>query len=47
MNLQGVSDAQLRTTQGSLQQAQAGLSGKPLQHVNKALQELTIDLSIK
>lgn len=44
---QGVSDAQLRTAQGLLQQAQSGLSGKPLRHVNKALQQLSIALSIK
>ncbi len=44
---QGVSDAQLRTAQGLLQQAQAGLSGKALKHVNKALQQLSIALSIK
>ena len=44
---QGVSDAQLRTAQGLLQQAQSGLRGKPLGHVNKALQQLSIALSIK
>ena len=44
---QGISDAQLRTAQGLLQQAQSGLSGKPLRHVNKALQQLSIALSIK
>ena len=44
---QGVSDAQLRTAQGLLQQAQSVLSGKPLGHVNKALQHLSIALSIK
>ena len=44
---QGVSDAQLRTAQGLLQQARSGLSGKPLRHVNKALQQLSIALSIK
>ena len=44
---QGVSDAQLRTAQGLLQQAQSGLSGKPLRHVNKALQQLSIALSIR
>jgi len=43
---QGASDAQLRTAQGLLQQAQPGLSGKPLRHVNKALQQLSIALSI-
>ena len=44
---QGVSDAQLRTAQGLLQQARPGLSGKALKHVDKALQELSIALSIK
>jgi hypothetical protein len=44
---QGISDAQLRTAQGLLQQAQPMLSGKPLKHVNKALQQLSIALSIK
>jgi hypothetical protein len=44
---QGVSDAQLRTAQGLLQQAQSGLRGKPLGHVNKAQQQLSIALSIK
>jgi hypothetical protein len=44
---QGVSDAQLRTAQGLLQQAQSGLRGKSLGHVNKALQQLSIALSIK
>jgi hypothetical protein len=44
---QGVSDAQLRTAQGLLQQAQSGLRGKPLKHLNKALQQLSIALSIK
>src|SRR3974377_234157 len=44
---QGVSDAQLRTAQGLLQQARSGLSGKALKHVDKALQELSIALSIE
>jgi hypothetical protein len=44
---QRVSDAQLHTAQGLLQQAKPGLSGKPLKHVNKALHELSIALSIK
>ena len=44
---QSVSDTQLRTAQGLLQQAQSGLSGKALKHVDKALQELSIALSIK
>ena len=44
---QGVSDEQIRTAQGLLEQAKAGLSGKPLKHVNKALKQLSIALSIK
>jgi len=44
---QGVSDAQLRTAQGLLQQARASLSGKALKHVDKALQEISLSLSIK
>jgi hypothetical protein len=44
---QGLSDAQLRTAQGLLQQARPGLSGKALKHVDKAMQELSIALSIK
>lgn len=44
---QGLSDAQLRTAQGLLQEARSGLSGKPLRHVKKALHQLSIALSIK
>jgi hypothetical protein len=44
---QGISDAQLRAARGLLQQARSGLRGKPLGHVNKALQQLSIALSIK
>ena len=44
---QGVSDQQLRTAQTLLQQASAGLTGKPLKHVNHALKELNIALKIK
>ena len=44
---QGISDAQLRTAQGLLQQAEGGLSGKARAHVAKALQQLSIALSIK
>jgi len=44
---QGVSDAQLRAAQALLEQARPGLSGKPLVHVNKALRQLSIALSIK
>lgn len=44
---QGLSDAQLRAAQGLLQEAQSGLGGKPLRHVTKALQQLSIALSVK
>ncbi len=44
---QGVSDDQLRVAQGLLQQALPGLSGKPLQHVNNALKQISIALGIK
>ena len=44
---QGLSDAQLRTAQGLLEQARAGLKGKPLRHVNKAINQLSIALAIK
>jgi hypothetical protein len=35
---QGVSDEQVRTAQNLLRDARGGLSGKPLRHVNKALE---------
>ncbi len=44
---QGLSDAQLRTAQGLLEQARAELKGKPLRHVNNAIHQLSIALSIK
>jgi hypothetical protein len=44
---QAVSDEQLRAAQSLLEQARSGLSGKPLKHVNKALQQLSIALTIK
>lgn len=44
---QGVSDAQLRTAESLLNQAKSGLSGKALAHVNHALKQLSIALSIK
>jgi hypothetical protein len=44
---QGTSDAQLRAAQGLLQQASAGLSGKALKHVNKAIDEISDALAIK
>jgi hypothetical protein len=44
---QGVSDQQLRTAQNLLEQARSGLAPKPLNHVNKAIEQITIALSIK
>jgi hypothetical protein len=44
---QGVSDAQLAAAQGLLEQARAGLTGKPLRQVNKAINELSTALKIK
>jgi hypothetical protein len=44
---QVVSDEQLRTAQALLEQARSGLSGKPLKHVDRALQQLSIALTIK
>jgi hypothetical protein len=44
---QGTSDAQLRAAQGLLQQASAGLSGKALKHVNEAINQISIALSIR
>jgi hypothetical protein len=44
---QGTSDAQLRAAQGLLQQAAGGLSQKALKHVNAAVEQINIALSIK
>jgi hypothetical protein len=44
---QGASDAQLRAAQALLQQAAAGLSKKPLKHVNAAIAQINVALSIK
>jgi hypothetical protein len=44
---QGTSDAQLRAAQGLLQQACAGLSGKALKHVQEAINQISIALSIR
>jgi hypothetical protein len=44
---QVVSDQQLRTAQGLLQQARPGLPTKAQLHVDKALQQLATALSIK
>ena len=44
---QGVSDQQLRSAQALLEQARAGLAGKPLKHVDRAIKQLNIALSIK
>lgn len=44
---QGTSDAQLRAAQGLLKQASAGLSGKALKHVQAAISQISIALSIR
>lgn len=44
---QGVSDAQLHTAQGLLEQARAGLTGVPLRHVNQAITQISTALAIK
>jgi hypothetical protein len=44
---QSTSDSQLRSAQSLLQQAAAGLSGKPLLHVQEAIKQLNIALTIK
>jgi hypothetical protein len=44
---QGTSDAQMRAAQGLLQQASAGLSGKALKHVDKAITQISEGLSIR
>jgi hypothetical protein len=44
---QGVSDEQLRNAQALLEQARSGMAGKALRHVNRAIKDLNIALSIK
>jgi len=44
---QGVSDDQLRAAQGLLEQAKAGLRGKPLRQVNRAIAQINTALSIR
>jgi hypothetical protein len=44
---QGLSDDHLRNAQNLLNQASAGLSGKPLRHVMAAEKEIGIALNIK
>lgn len=44
---QGISDEQLRTAEGLLQQAKGELRGKALKHVEKALNHLNTALRIK
>jgi cob(I)alamin adenosyltransferase len=44
---QGTSDAQLKAAQVLLQQASTGLTGKPLKHVNAAITQISVALSIK
>ena len=44
---QGTSDAQMRAAEALLQQASPGLTKKPLKHVNLAIEQINIALSIK
>jgi hypothetical protein len=44
---QVVSDQQLRTAQGLLQQAVTGLPPRAQEHVQKAIEQISIALSIK
>ena len=44
---QGTSDAQLRAAETLLQQAVPSLSGKPLKHVNAAINQINVALSVK
>lgn len=44
---QAASDAQVREAQSLLNEAAANLSGKPLRHVQAAIRQLTIALSIR
>ena len=44
---QGVSDEQLRIARGLLEQARAGLSGKALKHINKAISQINVALKIR
>jgi hypothetical protein len=44
---QGVSDEQLRTARGLLKEARAGLSGKPLKHLDKAINQISTALKIR
>jgi hypothetical protein len=44
---QVTSDDQLRTAQGLLQQAATGLPPKALEHVQKAIEQISLALSIK
>ena len=44
---QGTSDAQLRAAQGLLEQASAGLSRQALKHVQAAIHQISIALSIR
>jgi hypothetical protein len=44
---QVVSDEQLRIARGLLQQASAGLTGKPLKHVERAINQINVALKIR
>ena len=44
---QGVSDEQLRSARGMLEQARPGLKGKALKHVDRAISQVNTALKIK
>ena len=44
---QGISDVHLRNAQGLLSQAESGLSGKALKHVQAAEKDLSVALKVK
>ena len=44
---QGLSDEQLRAAKGLLEQASPGLSGKALQHVERAIKQIAVALKLK
>ena len=44
---QGVSDEQMRAARSLLDQARAGLTGRPLKHVERAIRQIYIGLKIR
>jgi len=44
---QAVSDEQLRIARGLLQQASSGVTGKPLKHVERAINQINVTLKIR